>query len=292
MWLRNRRWLNIMGLDTAAIRDHFNLDPRKKTVLVVDTNDDIFFGEDAPWKVREPMERGIVELTKAYNVILSLHPMSFRKMEEKVKMLASKGVHVNYGETARGHSKRGPPFPSVVPFWEVADVIVGPSSGALHQATYNPSLPIVLYRPSRYGKNCRLKKVLSKPWNRHVLLGPENAVIFDERDIDLVCDVSRALADSQQLRKTEARRHYFQRFNGNPDGYEDYRQQLCFLDHHLKWIQNHKPHQREDFERRLHRLKSLYRDFPNYRNQPLRDPTLACHDFVEENHGDDFLLPF
>merc|ERR1711957_797326 len=37
-----RRWLNIMGLDTAAIRDHFNLDPRKKTVLVVDTNDDIF----------------------------------------------------------------------------------------------------------------------------------------------------------------------------------------------------------------------------------------------------------
>jgi len=289
-----------MGMDVAGIKKHFAIDATRKTVLVIDTSLHGFFGSGAKFGVSTAMETGMVKLAETFNVILCLHPLDMGRIGV-LSQLERKGVHINYGALARNSKGRGPPFPSMVPFWEIADVIVGASSGALHQATYYPSRPILMYRPTIVD-GCDYKKIFNAPGNKYILLGPEVAIVFHEAGMQnsghLPALVQQALTDPDHESKTKARRFYFHRFNGYPDGYEDFRQQLCFLDHQYNRLVHDKPQQEKaaEFSTRLHRLKQLYSNFTMYNNQPLRDPILACADF-ETRQGPhvtqgEFFLPW
>ena len=104
-------------------------------------------------------------------------------------------------------------------------------------------------------------------------MGPKEAILFDEKNADFVRDVKAALDQQGNLTMIEARNKYFERWQGQIDGYEDYRLALCILaavgeDDRTLGTQ---------FMDQLDHIKRIYMSFPAFRGRPLVEPTSeAC----------------
>ena len=104
-------------------------------------------------------------------------------------------------------------------------------------------------------------------------MGQKEAILFDEKNADFVRDVKAALDQQGNATMIEARKKYFERWQGQIDGYEDYRLALCILaavgeDDRTLGTQ---------FMDQLDQIKRIYMSFPAFRGRSLVEPTSeAC----------------
>ena len=169
-----------------------------------------------------------------------------------------------------------------LPLWQVADVILGCTSGALHGAAFLAEKPLVLYRPSQYVLHPAARCENSSWYEdaHRIVMGRNEATVFTEKDADFVRDVARAIysgANKSQVTTQEsqrrARQQYFERFRGVIDGYEDYRLAICVLE---RARPPHLAGRDSTFSQALRELRRLYLQFPEFRGRPLADPNLSC----------------
>ena len=204
-----------------------------------------------------------------YNVLYAPHPLSVnhQKHRDKCRTLKAKGIAIAEADV----------YPSKLPLWAVADVIVGATGGAFHGAAFFPEKPLVLFRPSTYMTNRMCAHSAWWPHRHDLLMGDKEAVVFTEHKPNLVQAVATALRRNRASEHmTEAREKYFERWHGQVDGYEDYRFAICLLQDIMARGSDTRI-VRQRFEQQLQRLRQVYMSLPRYRGRRLVEPSReAC----------------
>ena len=261
------RWMTLMQRDARQIKEQFNLHPSKEVVLVIDGVIGDMDGVSGSLVDHSFLAPSLIALKAAgYEVLYLPHPLSIRRHLRVAvihKLLSTSGIHVGHAES----------YPSKLGLWEVADVIIGVSSGAFLSATFSPSKPLVLFRPSTFYNSSYCKRCPWWPLKDQVLMGEEQAVLFTEKDVDFVRDVNAAKLSTNE--KTRAKGEYFERWRGRIDGYEDYRLAICLLEElGPQPGSTNISHQVQDvFKSRIQELKQAYRQFPPFKGRPSVDPS-------------------
>jgi len=265
---------HMLQRDDIQAREQFNIKPGVFTVVVIDTSvNQNTQGVDATLHVNNFfLSQMVAMVNQGWNVIYCPHPWVQDNRKKTLDELTAQGVQL-----ALPHD-----YPSKIPLWEVADVIIGASSGAFHAATFLDDKPLVLFRASTYSAESCSKKCGDMPWFNHfysVVMGDKEAVVFTETNVSFVRDVNIALRTNTASRK-QARRHYFERMRGPFDGYEDYRYIICMIE--ASWPQHVPRDPNSRFMRRLDALRRTYTAFPPFRGRALVDPAQPCSNFL---HG-------
>jgi hypothetical protein len=219
----------------------YRADSQRKTVLFLPT---IGIWEmtdsEAPLEVRTKVLEGLLALKQEYNVIVRPHPLTG---PETMNFYRKNFVIAPQGR-----------FPSFVPLYDVADVIIATPSGGGSTATSRPEKPIILLRPRKFHDGSVNMDAISSR-NSKFTLNETNTVLQRDFDIDLPARVDEALSDPETAKKIAKRKDYFKQWFGCIDGYEDYR---IFIKKILPVLRIP-----------TGELEGIYKTFPLYKNRPL-----------------------
>ena len=153
------RMSQMLQRDATQVREQFDLDPTRRVVLVIDTMngqlngiDKRLAGETHSFLV--PNMKALVQ--KGFSVLYAPHPLSLKKGVDNSLMakLRSVGVHVVPDGA----------YPSRIPLWEVADCIIGSTSGVFHGASFLAEKPLILFRQSTHKLSTKCKQ---SKWCHH-----------------------------------------------------------------------------------------------------------------------------
>ena len=170
---------------------HFNIDPRKKTVLYLPTQGTL---SSIEWGVVGQ----IYQLRSDFNVVVKPHALQWELGHSRIDQLRRL-----FGPTIHR-------FHNVIPFVDIADLIIGDVSAATAAATLLPEKPIILIKHSRF-----------TPDPTGYCMNPRSVTVLDEHDIRQERNLAghaRSLIDGDG--KSDARREYFRHWFGEIDGFE------------------------------------------------------------------------
>jgi hypothetical protein len=233
------------------LKSYYQLDPTKQTIFYTGTYGPWEFLEVgvAPEHTWKKTYQGLMALKNNYNIIYRPHPQ-----------LADATLDLLRKDLIIAPSSR---FPSFAPFYDVADLVIGPISSTTSAATSRPNLPMVLLRPTvswpwGLGSGAAFEKEIyqvaeTAKKNKGFVLGEDTCVVQDENNVDLATAVNEAFATNTSAR-IDSRKKYFNYWFGCIDGYEEYREIITFL---------------EGQGVNMASLKDLYRKFPVYKGRPL-----------------------
>lgn len=217
------------------------LDGQRKTVVYVGTIGNWEFLDFKSPVAQKTLEQ-LMNLKKKYNVILRLHPQLDPQMTKKLK--------VHFTDIDFSSS------PSLLPLYDLADVVIGAPGGAITSATFKAEIPLVLLRPTQWwsvlAPTFTMDDVAEK--NKGFVLGPETAIHQNEHTLSLEKAVEEALNDPNHIAKIEKRKEYFKNWFGCIDGYEEYRVVIKVFEHKNIDVLS---------------LKRLYNLFQRYENRPV-----------------------
>lgn len=225
----------------AEISAYYKLDKTKKTILYLPSEGFMeFFDKDAPEEVRNKTFADLLALKKQYNMIVRPHPLLpsyYLNRYRENFIIAPPGV-----------------FPSFVPFYKSADLVLSAPTAGATGATSRPELPLVVIRPRIQWTEHRvnLDEVLEK--YKDIVLDEGKCIVQKDVNIDLVAKVYEAFNDPNSEEKIAARKKHFATWFACIDGYEDYR---IFLEKILKSKIDTAP------------LLDIYKTFPIYKKRPL-----------------------
>ena len=224
------------------IKSFYKIDPNKKTILYIGTVGKVeFIEEEAPPRVSEKTFSDLVALRKKYNVVVRPHPLLPNKSMEKLK---SEFIIAPQDK-----------FLSFMPFFDIADIVIAtPSAGGSLAAASRPEIPLILLLPTVTWDGERNTEKLQKA-NSNLLLSNSNAIMQNEKSIDLVKAVEEAFHDPHKNERINKRKEYFKYWFNCIDGYEDYRTIMRNLEEYVKVD--------------VSILKDLYKDFPEYKRRKL-----------------------
>jgi len=171
---------------------HFKIDRRKPVILYLPTHGTFC---SFKWRVFRYLE----ELKKDFNVIVKPHALNWVFNAAKIQQIRHK-----FGPTIlRWHN--------VMPFIEIADVVIGDIGAATTAVTYFPEKPLILLRDEKW-----------KPDVTGFCMDKREVVVLNkmqvERDRLLIPAIEKEL--KTPLSKAEARQEYFHRWHGKISGWE------------------------------------------------------------------------
>jgi hypothetical protein len=180
--------LEIQRYTIQQIKNNLKLDPKRKTVLIIETNH--------PWgwcfinkrfaheNVCREMEKQIIQLSKAYNVILRLHPMDTMSYEYYTNLFDELAKNVRVVRTQE--------YPQFTPFIQMADIIIGSPNGVVCTALCcMPEKPIVELIPHKTWNGVQDFDKLRKQ-NGDLMINYKHVIVQYENDINLSSRISEA----------------------------------------------------------------------------------------------------
>lgn len=198
-----------MYASTQEIKQYYQVQTNRKTILFLPTTGDFELTDMmAPLEVRGKILNQLIKLKEKYNVIVRPHPMTVITLMDFYQK--------NFIIAPQGR------FPSFVPLYDVADVIIATPAGGGSVATSRFETPLIILRPRMLWNSTISADEVSQR-NHRFTLNETNVVMQKDNEIDLEKRIQEALYDPDTKKKQEGRKEYFRLWFGCIDGYEEYR---------------------------------------------------------------------